>query len=34
MSEQYAGSTVLTLDRHFHVYRKNGRLVIPILMPE
>jgi hypothetical protein len=29
-----ANSTVVTLDRHFRIYRKNGRLVIPTLMPE
>ena len=34
MAEQYADSTVLTLDRHFKIYRKSGRLVIPTLMPE
>jgi uncharacterized protein len=34
MSEQHATSAVLTLDRHFHVYRKNNRQVIPTLMPE
>jgi predicted nucleic acid-binding protein len=34
MAEQYADSSVFTLDRHFRIYRKNGRLVIPTLMPE
>jgi predicted nucleic acid-binding protein len=34
MAEQYADGTVLTLDRHFRIYRKSGRLVIPTLMPE
>jgi uncharacterized protein len=34
MSEQYADSTVFTLDRHFRVYRKSGRTLIPMLMPE
>ncbi len=33
MAEQHASSVVLTLDRHFTVYRKSGRLVIPTLMP-
>ena len=33
MAEQVAPSTVLTLDGDFHVYRKNGRQVIPTLMP-
>jgi uncharacterized protein len=34
MSEQYADSTVFTLDRHFRIYRKSGRTLIPTLMPE
>jgi uncharacterized protein len=34
MSEQFTESPVLTLDRDFRVYRKHGRTVIPILMPE
>jgi len=34
MAEQYADGTVFTLDHHFRIYRKNGRLVIPTLMPE
>jgi uncharacterized protein len=34
MSEQFAESPVLTLDRDFRVYRKHGRTVIPTLMPE
>jgi len=33
LSEQVADSVVLTLDRDFKVYRKNGRHVIPTLMP-
>ena len=33
MAEQLTGSTVLTLDADFHIYRKNGRAVIPTLMP-
>ena len=33
MAEQYSAGVVLTLDRHFHVYRKSGRLVIPTLTP-
>ena len=33
MAELSAQSTVLTLDRDFRVYRKNGRQVIPILIP-
>jgi uncharacterized protein len=34
MAEQYADGTVFSLDDHFRIYRKNGRLVIPTLMPE
>jgi len=33
MSEQHPSSTVITLDSDFLVYRKNGRQVIPTLMP-
>lgn len=33
MAEQYPDSRVLTLDGHFKLYRKNGRQVIPTLMP-
>ena len=33
MSEQFATSTVVTLDHDFRVYRKNGRTVIPTRMP-
>ena len=33
MAEQHAESKVLTLDQDFHVYRKHGRGVIPILTP-
>ena len=33
MAEVTTESTVLTLDRDFRVYRKNGRQVIPVLMP-
>lgn len=34
MSEQYAGSVVLTLDRDFRIYRRLGRQVIPVITPE
>lgn len=34
MSEQYAGSTVLTLDRDFRIYRRLGRQVIPVITPD
>lgn len=33
MAEQYSKGTILTLDHHFRIYRKNGRLVIPVRMP-
>jgi len=33
MSEQISDSVLLTLDRDFKVYRKNGRNVIPTRMP-
>lgn len=33
MAEQFTRSTVMTLDGDFRVYRKNGRQVIPTLMP-
>ncbi len=33
MAEQFADATVLTLDAHFRVYRKNGRQAIPSIMP-
>lgn len=34
MAENFSDSTVLTLDRDFRIYRKNGRQVIPTIMPE
>ncbi len=33
MTEQFANSTVLTLDSDFRVYRRNGRQIIPSIMP-
>jgi uncharacterized protein len=33
LSELISGSSVLTLDRDFKIYRKHGRSVIPTLMP-
>ena len=33
MAEQHAGSRVLTLDADFHIYRKNGREVVPTVTP-
>jgi len=34
LSEQHAGSAVLTLDGDFKIYRKHGRQVIPVIMPK
>jgi predicted nucleic acid-binding protein len=34
MAEQFKDASVLTLDSDFLVYRKNGRQVIPTIMPE
>jgi len=34
MSEIYPESNVFTLDRDFRVYRRNGRQMIPTIMPE
>jgi predicted nucleic acid-binding protein len=34
MAEVLPGSTVLTLDRDFRLYRKSGRQVLPVIMPE
>jgi len=34
MSEQHTSSPIITLDSDFLVYRKNGRQVIPTLMPK
>ena len=33
MAETLPESTVFTTDRHFRIYRKHGRTVIPVLMP-
>ena len=33
MAEQHLGSTVLTLDTDFHIYRKHKRDPIPVIMP-
>lgn len=33
MAEVHARSPILTLDSDFRIYRKNGRQVIPTLMP-
>jgi len=34
MSELHANSAVLTLDSDFRIYRRNGRQVIPLIMPD
>lgn len=34
MAEQHAKGTVMTLDKDFHIYRKQGRQVVPTIMPE
>ena len=34
MSEIYEGGKIWTLDSDFRIYRKNGRQVIPVIMPE
>jgi uncharacterized protein len=33
MAEMLDGSSILTLDDHFRVYRKNKRQLIPLLIP-
>ena len=34
MSELYPDNCVLTLDSDFSLYRRNGRQVIPVTMPQ
>jgi predicted nucleic acid-binding protein len=34
MAEQISDSVLLTLDRDFRIYRKHGRQVIPVIMPD
>lgn len=34
MSEQYSGSSVLTMDSDFLIYRKNRNDMIPVIMPQ
>jgi uncharacterized protein len=34
LAELQPESTVFTIDRDFRIYRKHGRTVIPVLMPE
>lgn len=33
LAELYSESAVFTMDRDFRIYRKQGRAVIPVLMP-
>ena len=34
MAERYSSSVVVTLDHDFRVYRKHGRQVIPVKLPD
>lgn len=34
MAEQTEGAVVFTTDSDFRTYRKNGRQIIPLIMPE
>ena len=34
MSEQFLGSSILTLDSDFTIYRKHNRQPIPVIMPD
>jgi predicted nucleic acid-binding protein len=34
LSELHPGGEVFTLDSDFHIYRRHGNKVIPVLMPE
>lgn len=34
LAELQPGGTVFTVDRDFRIYRKQGREIIPVLMPE
>ena len=34
LSELYEPGKILTLDRDFHIYRRKGRKVIPIISPD
>jgi predicted nucleic acid-binding protein len=34
LSELSAESTILTLDQDFRLYRKSGRQIVPVIMPE
>jgi len=34
MTELRTGAAVLTLDADFRIYRRHGRLIVPVIMPE
>ncbi len=34
MAEQHDDSAIMTLESDFRIYRKNGRQVIPVIMPD
>lgn len=34
MAEQHPEARIFTLDRHFRVYRRNRRQVLPVLIPQ
>lgn len=34
LAEQNSGGAVFTLDRHFRIYRRNGRQLIPLIIPD
>jgi predicted nucleic acid-binding protein len=34
LAELHDGASVFTLDKHFRIYRKNGRQKIPVIMPD
>jgi predicted nucleic acid-binding protein len=34
LSEIHEGSTILTIDSHFQIYRKDGEGIISVLMPD
>jgi predicted nucleic acid-binding protein len=33
MSELHEGAVIFTLDRHFRIYRRNRRRVLPVIIP-
>jgi predicted nucleic acid-binding protein len=34
LTEDYPQCRLMTMDSHFRIYRRNGRQIIPLLMPE